>query len=201
MKKNIAKSLIPITSKGKIIAKKIACKLINLPEKYNINDVNKTWIPAWHGTKFTCLESIAKQGLKPPGDISIDGDEIEVQVDHIKRKKTIFGIEDWGTAIFVSPSIFYCAYHAYAKEISIKNESYKVLVECRVKPNSYNEYGSTCPYYEPKDGETEMLEFRIEPKNEEDVQVVSLTFVKNEFFESAEQFKEGDIFITDNIEN
>ena len=74
-------------------------------------------------------------------------------------------------------------------------------MECRVKPNSYHEYKSTCPKYKPKDGETEMLEYRIAAENEEDVQVVSLTFVKNEFFESAEQFKEGDIFITDNIEN
>ena len=76
MKKNIAKSLIPITSKGKIIAKKITCKLINLPEKYDINEVNKTWIPAWHGTNFTCLESIAEIGLKPAGRKSKNGDEI-----------------------------------------------------------------------------------------------------------------------------
>ena len=35
MIKKIAKSFIPISIKGKIIAKKITCKLINLPEEYN----------------------------------------------------------------------------------------------------------------------------------------------------------------------
>lgn len=50
--KNIAKSLIPISLKGSIIAKKITCKLINLPKEYDPQEVIN-WIPAWHGKNFT----------------------------------------------------------------------------------------------------------------------------------------------------
>ena len=195
---DIAQSLIPISDK---LARKITCKLKNLPNKYNLNDVNKKWIPAWHGTNFTCLESIAKTGLKPPGGKLADGEENEVLVHHIKRDKTVRHVKDWATAIFVSPSIFYSADPAYAKEISVNNELYKVLVEVRVKPDSYKEFDSTIIGYEFKSGEPTNVEFRIVPKNEKDVQVVSLTFIKSEFFERAKYFSEGDIFITKNIEN
>ena len=75
------------------------------------------------------------------------------------------------------------------------------MVEVRVKPDSYKEFDSTIIGYEFKSGEPTNVEFRIVPKNEKDVQVVSLTFIKSEFFERAKYFSEGDIFITKNIEN
>ena len=192
--KNIAKSLIPISSEGNIIAKKITCKLNNLPNNYKFDDVNNEWITAWHGTNFTCLESIAEIGLKPAGGALKDGQELKVCISHISREKTVDKIKDWANAIFVSPSIFYCGYPAYAKEISSKNETFRVLVETRVKPKSYYERTSTCPKYVPKIDEPKNLEYRIEPKNEKDVQVVSLTFVKDDFFKKAKHFSEGEIF-------
>ena len=192
--KNIAKSLIPISSQGNIIAKKITCKLNNLPNNYKFDDVNNEWITAWHGTNFTCLESIAEIGLKPAGGALKDGQELKVCISHISREKTVDKIKDWANAIFVSPSIFYCGYPAYAKEISSKNETFRVLVETRVKPKSYYERTSTCPKYVPKIDEPKNLEYRIEPKNEKDVQVVSLTFVKDDFFKKAKHFSEGEIF-------
>ena len=198
--KNIAKSLIPITQKGNPIAKKIICKLNNLQQDDNISGVDSEWIPAWHGTNFTCLESIAEIGLKPAGGKLKNGDEIQVCISHIGRDKTIDKIPDWANGIFVSPSIFYCGYPAYAKEIACNNEIYRVLVEVRVKPKSYYERESTCPKYIPKNGEPKNLEYRIDAKNENDVRVVSLTFVKNEFFEKTKEFSEGKIFITKNIE-
>jgi len=197
--KNVANSLIPVSIKGEIIAKKITCKLINLGNKNEQNKINKTWIPAWHGTNFNCIESIAEIGLKPAGGKLKNGNEIQVCVSHIGRDRTVDKIKDWANGIFVSPSIFYSAYPAYAKEIISKNESYKILVEVRVKPNSYYARESTCPKYKPKIGEPKMLEYRIDAKNEEDVQVVSLTFVKNNFFEKAKNFQDGNIFITNNI--
>ena len=41
-----------------------------------------------------------------------------------------------------------------------------------------------------------MLEYRIAANNEKDVQVYSLTFVKNEFLETIKEYKEGEIFKT-----
>lgn len=56
VKKNLAISLIPIYIEGKIVAKKILCKMNNLVE------VGNDWIVAWHGTNFQNLESIVEVG-------------------------------------------------------------------------------------------------------------------------------------------
>ncbi len=196
--KNIANTLIPLTLKGNIIAKKITCKLINLAKEIDPLDINE-WLPAWHGTNFNCLESIAEIGLKPAGGVLKNGEEIKVCISHIGRDKTVDKIADWANGIFVSPSVFYCGYPAYAKEITIKNETFRVLVEVRVKPKSYYERTSTCPRYIPKKNEPKMLEYRIDAKNETDVQVVSLTFIKNEFFEKATDYSDGKFLITKRV--
>ena len=192
--KKIAKKLIPISSQENIIAKKIVCNLINLPNEYKLEEVESEWLTAWHGTNFGVLESIAEIGLKPAGGLNKKGEEIEVCFSHIGRDRTVDKIKDWANGIFVSPSIFYCSYDAYAKEICCNNELYKVLVEVRVKPNSFKEHKSTCPRYKPKDGEPKMLEYRIEPSQEKDVQVYSLTFVKKEFLGTIKEYKQGEIF-------
>jgi hypothetical protein len=194
LSKNIACQLIPINHDGTTIGKKIMCKLINLPKQYESLKIEKDWVTAWHGTNYTCLESIAEIGLKAAGGKSKEGEEIKVCVSHIGRMKIFDKIKDWANAIFVSPSIFYAAYGAYSKEISLNNELYKVLVEVRVKPNSFKEHKSTCPRYKPKDGEPKMLEYRIEPSQEKDVQVYSLTFVKKEFLGTIKEYKQGEIF-------
>ena len=81
-----------------------------MPEEYKSLDIEKDWVPAWHGTNFTSLESIAEIGLKAAGGKSKKGEIINVCVSHIGRMKTVNKIEDWANAIFVSPSIFYSAY-------------------------------------------------------------------------------------------
>ena len=88
--------------------------------------------------------------------------------------------------------IFYSANPAYSKDISCENELWKVLVEVRVKSDSYYQRGSTYSKYSPKNGEPKMLDYRIEPKNAKKVQVISLTFVKSEFFEKAKYYSEGE---------
>ena len=192
--KKIAKKLIPISSKENIVAKKIVCNLINLPNEYKLKEVESEWLTARHGTNFGVLESIAEIGLKPAGGLNKKGEEIEVCISHIGRDRTVDKIKDWANGIFVSPSIFYCSYDVYAKEICCNNELYKVLVEVRVKPNSFKEHKSTCPKYKPKNGEPKMLEYRIEPSKEKDVQVYSLTFVKKEFLGTIKEYKQGEIF-------
>ena len=199
LSKNIASQLIPINHNGNIIGKKIMCKLINLPKQYESLKIEKDWVSAWHGTNYTCLESIAEIGLKAAGGKSKEGEEIKVCVSHIGRMKIFDKIKDWANAIFVSPSIFYAAYGAYSKEISLNNELYKVLVEVRVKPNSFTEHKSTCPKYIPKKNEPEMVEYRISSKNETDVQVISLSFIKNEFFEKVINYEEGKFLSINNF--
>ena len=115
-----------------------------------MKNIENTWITAWHGTNFSNLESIAEIGLKPPGSLLKNGKETKVCVSHISRDKTVDKIPDWANGIFVSPSIFYCAEPAYAKEIFSLNEQYKVFIEVRVKPFNYYQRESTCPTYVPK---------------------------------------------------
>ena len=189
--KNISKKLIDISHNGKIRAKKILCNLNNLPEHYKSIDIENTWITAWHGTSFKNLESIAEIGLKPPGALLNDGNTIQVIVTHIERGVPVNNIEDWANAIFVSPSIFYSAHPAYSKDIFSENEQYKILVELRVKPFIYYRGESTCQSYVLKQGEPKKLEYRIAPENEKEVQVFSLTFVKNEFFKEAQKYIDG----------
>ena len=191
LSKNIAKLLIPISFKVNVVSKKIVCKINKLPKQYKIEEVIDEWIPAWHGTKFTCLESIAEIGLKPAGGILKNGSELKVCVSHIGREVVIDKIPDWANGIFVSPSIFYCSHPAYAKEITSNNEQWKIFVEVRVKPDSYIEHASTCPKYVPKNDEPKMLEYRVSAENERDVQVVSLTFVKSDFFGKVKNYSEG----------
>jgi ankyrin repeat protein len=193
LSKNIAQKLVPISQQGDVIAKKIICKLINLPKHYNSEEVENNWEIAWHGTNYNVLESIAEIGLKPAGGKNKNGEEIQVCYNHMSQTSTVGEVKNWGRGIFVSPSIFYSGYEAYAKEICCKNEQWKVLVEVRVKPNSYYEHKSTCSNYHLKNGEPELLEYRIPAKNEKDVQVFSLTFVKNTFFENAKNYEEGEL--------
>ena len=141
MSKNIAKKLVSISLNGSIIARKIICKLINLPSKYKLQEVEKDWLIAWHGTNYTVLESIAEIGLKPAGSKNKDGEEIQVCFSHISQTANIDDVQDWGRGIFVSPSIFYCGYDAYAKEICCKNEQWKVLVSHKQCCNKwFNKY-------------------------------------------------------------
>ena len=193
LSKNIAKQLVPISLNGNIIAKKIICKLINLPKKYNPEEVENNWEIAWHGTNYNVLESIAEIGLKPAGGKNKKGEEIQVCYNHISQTSTVGEVKNWGRGIFVSPSIFYSGYEAYAKEICCNNEQWKVLVEVRVKPNSYYQHKSTCSKYHLLNGEPKLLEYRVPAEKEKAVQVFSLTFVKSTFFENARNYEEGDL--------
>ena len=193
LSKNIAKQLVPISLNGNIIAKKIICKLINLPKKYNPEEVENNWEIAWHGTNYNVLESIAEIGLKPAGGKNKKGEEIQVCYNHISQTSTVGEVKNWGRGIFVSPSIFYSGYEAYAKEICYNNEQWKVLVEVRVKPNSYYQHKSTCSKYHLLNGEPKLLEYRVPAEKEKAVQVFSLTFVKSTFFENARNYEEGDL--------
>ena len=164
-----------------------------MPKEYSLEEVEKDWLIAWHGTNYTVLESIAEIGLKPAGGKNKKGEEIQACFNHISQTATVEEVKDWGRRIFVSPSIFYCVYEAYAKEIYFKNENLKVLVEVRVKPDSFIKHKSTCSKYKPKNGEPEMLEYRVDAKKEKDVQVFSLAFVKNKFFEDEKNYKDGEL--------
>ena len=63
--KKLAKKLVLIKYKNKIIGKKIMRSEYVLPS--NIQYIKEKWEPAFHGTKFNSLKSIMKYGLIPSG--------------------------------------------------------------------------------------------------------------------------------------
>ena len=70
--------------------KQIIMKKIFLP-KYKNNYHWSKYADAFHGTSFQALESIAKHGLKKPGD-RIDGKEITTGDSHIRTGTSFLGI-------------------------------------------------------------------------------------------------------------
>jgi len=202
--KGLVSNIITIKKKGKAIAKKLMCSSKILPP--NFSYINKNWTPVWHGTKFRFLESIIKHGLKPSGTQLSDGTKINPLPGHISVDATVAGIKNWAKAIFVSPSIFYASHVVYAERIISNSDRYAVLIEARVKPDSYTAHKSTVVNYGGKNGETNNVEYRVQVDDKNDdfiyrvfkennVIIKSISFVKVQFLENVKDFCEGDIVV------
>ena len=138
--KGLVSNIIPIKKKNKIIAQKLLCSSIPTEKILNIN---KNWVPGWHGTKFKFLESIIRYGLRPSGSKLENGASVNVNPGHIPLSHTVSGIQYWAQAIFVSPSIFYAANPVYAQRINSCSHRWSVLVETRVRPGTFTAHPST----------------------------------------------------------
>ena len=160
----------------------------------------------WHGTKFRFLESIVRNGLKPSGSTLSNGQKIEPLPGHISIDKTVSGIKNWAKAVFVSPSIFYSSDAVYAERINSDSKRWAVLIEARVRPNSYTAHNSTVVKYIGKDGETDQVEYRVEVKDdnadfiyrvskESNIVIKSICFVLVNFLENVHDFVEGNIVV------
>ena len=202
--KNLVSNIVLIKKKGIVIAKKLMCSNKILPN--NFSYINNNWVPVWHGTKFRFLESIIKNGLKPSGSKLKDGTEIVPLPGHISIDKTVSGIKNWAKAIFVSPSIFYSSHAVYAERIIANSDRWAVLVEARVKPNSFTSHKSTVVNYGSKNGESANVEYRVQVNDENDdfiyrvthgnnVIIKCIAFVKVQFLENVKDFCEGDIVV------
>lgn len=199
--RNLAVKIIPIKKKNVIIAQKILC-----PSGLNQNkftQISKNWCPAWHGTKFENLESIIKYGLHPSGSKLPNGVQININEGHIPLDYELSGIKQWGMAVFVSPSLFYAC--NYAERINSCLKRWCILVETRVRPNSFTMHPSTVLNYAKVSGEPYHLEFRVDVKNDknsiyrvtsqQNIFVINITFVLVDFLENISNYNEGNITI------
>ena len=143
--KGLASNIIQIKKNNTVICQKLMVSKNYLPKDFL--KINKNWIPVWHGTKFEFLESIVKNGLRPSGSKLSDGKEINPLPGHISLDVTVAGIKCWAKAIFVSPSLFYASDVVYAERIISNNKTWAVLVEGRLKPNTFTKYKSTVLNY------------------------------------------------------
>lgn len=177
LKKLVSHIITIQKTKDEIIAKKLICPF-KCQDK--INEL-KHWITTWHGTRLNALESLLKNGLLLPG--SDFGSQI--------RPKLWSNISDWCRGIFVSPSIFYASDVCYSQRILSNNKRWCVLIEAKIRPNSYTCHKSTLIRYKRKKGEPSELEFRLENKN--DIIVQSVTFVLSSFIEDSQDYIDGEI--------
>ena len=163
----------------------------------NFQEVRKNWVPAWHGTKFNFIESIIKNGLKESGSIIEDFGVITPHSDHIQVGVQCNNIKDWSQAIFTSPSIFYSTHPTYSERIDsiFFGNKYAVLIETRLKPNSFQTYKSTTSRNIVQ-GEPTLIEYRVksvDENNEKNIHVYSITFLLENFINNAKAYDQGDI--------
>ena len=163
----------------------------------NFSEVRKKWVPAWHGTKFNNIESILRNGLKESGSILKDLGQITPQGDHIQVGVKYNNLKDWSQAIFTSPSIFYSTHPTYSERIDsiFFGNKYAVLIEARLRPNSFQTYKSTTgrPVV---NGEPTLVEYRVksvDKNGNKNIYVISITFVLENFLNNVKVYDQGDI--------
>ncbi|CAF3826443.1 unnamed protein product [Rotaria sp. Silwood1] len=210
-KDGLTKTLIVIKHFDKIIAKKILRNLDYCSE-YSTSYLHKYWTLAWHGTHYKHLESIMKYGLQPAGTVLSPGHRISPQNGHINLNIKVGSFDNWANAIFISPSIFYAADIVYSERIFSDNQRWCILIETRVKPNSFTKHQQTLlNQRELLPGEPENLEYRVAVKSDEDfilrvesnrnVIVTALVFVNLTFLENIDEYYQGeDLFANSEAE-
>ena len=148
----------------------------------------------YHGTKYVSIEFILSYELHEFG---------EPLKNHIPLGEKVNNIDNWASAIFVSPSIFYAS--QYSEIINSENDEWLIIIEAKVKPNSYSIHKNTLYMYKFKENEPENVEYRINgdggrklyDHNISDVNEIvttSLLFVKKKFIENAKNYSESLLF-------
>lgn len=158
-------------------------------KRCSINETNKDWDLAWHGTMLKYIPSIIKYGLKKcgekAGDIEID---IRNDTNRIGRDNKFREKNDWAGAVFTSNSLFYATARAYAEHFKDKNGvEWIVVLECRIKPHTYFKSSHTFNEYSLRNGEDENVENRSENSN--DVSVCALWYFTKEYLRKSEDYK------------
>lgn len=171
-----------INNRNEIIGKRL------LRTKKSEKDTS-TWIKVYHGTRLASLEHILILGLRNFG---------KPLNEHIPLGEKVFNINDWGNAIFVSPSIFYAS--KYSDIILSENEEWYIIIEAKVSPNSFSIHESTIYNYQFKKGEPKNLEYRIEANkdmfgsymtcDEGFIETNSILFVKKSFLDNCKDYSE-----------
>ena len=196
---NLAEKMVDILNdNGELIGKRICRKnrfsrFGNQNWNEAIKKLSKNWVHIYHGTKFVFIGNIMLTGLllinKP-----LEG--------HIPLGIKVNKIKNWANAIFGSPSIFYAS--EYSEIIYSDNEEWYIIINALAKPNSYTEHVSSINNYNFKNNEPKLLEYRIRSTQEylsyvdclyeQNIETVSLLFVKKKALDNMHDYSEQFIF-------
>ncbi|CAF2059974.1 unnamed protein product [Rotaria magnacalcarata] len=152
--------------------KPIPCKCLIL-RKHNSNMFPHV---AYHGTTINVIQSILNDGLVLPGTVTTNGKRINPPKSHIAREKTAFGVSDFASAIFLSPSVYYSADPTYAKTFSYGDRILVPVLECSVKSQCYSTNRCTVPTYRKHKGDDmETIEWRV--KDPQNIEINAILFI------------------------
>ena len=177
IEKSLSIGMKILKNNGIVVGKKILRNKSLIGMSY----IKKDWIFCWHGTKYNALESIMKFGLLAPGSKLENGVELEPQKNHIGSHQPLDSFNDWAKAIFVSPSILYALDSCYSQKIDSEGEKWNILIETKVRPQSYHQHVSTVGTYKHSKYDPKYIEYRVEKS--EDVIPISIVFVRYSFIE------------------
>ena len=186
-KKGLTYSISKIYDKNHNLIGKRILKL-----NYDLNSSKLNWIKAYHGTKYEFLESIFTNGLKKPGEIINNNKKVKPRKGHIDFGNTFYDIKNWAKAIFVSPSIFYSSCSCYSEKIISNGKKWRIVVEVKVKPDSFSSYDSTISNYHFLKNEPKKVEYRIDKKK--NVYVYSILFVNDNYLKKVKKYQDGFVF-------
>jgi len=184
--KNLVRRVQLIKYQGEVVAKELTRDHSVLDEgtRAQWDDICHNWTSAWHGTRYSYLESIIKNGLLPAGSNGIEPED-----GHFELNKEYLGIPNWAGAIFLSPCIFYSSHEAYSERVISESQEWCILVKAFCKPGSFRSYKSTVINFESVAPDPEMRvpvdDLRLlRVESARNVVVHSLMFVRSSFLEN-----------------
>ena len=150
----------------------VRCRYIKISEQ----DKRTHPFIAYHGTSIDAIRSILYDGLVIPGTLVSCGKRVCIPPNHIAREVELHGISKFALAVFLSPSIHYSSYGAYAIPFSYEDQQLIPILECSVKANSYKPIPFTSPAYEPCEGEDlNTIEWRVQDPR--DISINTVLFI------------------------
>ena len=144
-----------------------------------VKDFDENTIIAYHGVRIESLPSIIMNGFRLPSEIE------GVRKGHIPLNNTVFGIDNYADAIFVTPSIKYASLFGVQSENVLGNSNIKLIVvlQVRIKPNSYQVlpnstlYNINDPHFNDQ-----QIDWRVtDPKNVIPYRILYKTVTNNDF--------------------
>lgn len=128
----------------------------------------------------------------------------EPLMGHIGKNETIDDINNWASAIFVTPSILYAK--NYSEVISSNGDNWYIIIEAKIEPGYFSTHESTIYNYDYKSGEPHEIEYRIEStdnsenffffggSDQDHIFTTSLLFVQKDFLDNLNNYPEASIF-------
>lgn len=143
IEKDLVKSTNLINKNNKLVSKRlIICCFYN--------KFTRDGYKVFHGTKYVSIQHILYFCIRNFG---------EPLIEHIQNGEKINYLNNWASAIFVSPCIFYAKNYSEVK--SSNGKEWYIIIGAKVKPGSFSSHESIIFNFKIKLGEPNELKYRV----------------------------------------